>query len=297
MTGAAAWPARRAPTAAGPTRSTAAATRCSSTRSTPPAAPPSASTCRSSTRSELYRLGLNVDPASGAITVLERGRPSATVDPRSFEVSAVTQRRWRFSADRWGRGSRLARLRWPSRPGLGCSRRPVRWPCGVTAAPPLDRGRRRRDCLAGRRAPRRTARAGRGVRATDFANHDRDDRPHRRGAADLARAHDGLPTSWDSRPGDPLVLVFGCIHGDECAGIRAARLAATCRLPAPRRRPRRRRRTSTPTAARSGTRLNARRRRPQPQLRARLAADRRAGRPEYSGSRPFSEPETRIARG
>lgn len=39
---------------------------------------------------QLYRLGLSVDPASGAITVLERGRPSVTVDPRSFEVSAVT---------------------------------------------------------------------------------------------------------------------------------------------------------------------------------------------------------------
>lgn len=33
-----------------------------------------------------FRLGLDVDPASGAITVLERGDPAATVDPETFEV-------------------------------------------------------------------------------------------------------------------------------------------------------------------------------------------------------------------
>jgi hypothetical protein len=38
---------------------------------------------------QLYRLGLSLDESSGAIAVLERGRPAATVDPRSFEVSPV----------------------------------------------------------------------------------------------------------------------------------------------------------------------------------------------------------------
>lgn len=35
-----------------------------------------------------YRLGLEVDPATGVITVLERDRPAAVVDPRTFEVGA-----------------------------------------------------------------------------------------------------------------------------------------------------------------------------------------------------------------
>ena len=36
---------------------------------------------------DIYQLGLNMDPASGELTVLERGKPVAVVDPQTFEVS------------------------------------------------------------------------------------------------------------------------------------------------------------------------------------------------------------------
>ena len=36
---------------------------------------------------DIYRLGLNLDPASGELTVLEQGTPVAVVDPQTFEVS------------------------------------------------------------------------------------------------------------------------------------------------------------------------------------------------------------------
>ena len=51
-----------------------------------------------------------------------------------------------------------------------------------------------------------------------------------------------------------------------------------------------------PRRAPRGTRVNARRRRSEPQLLVRLAADRPSRRPSVPGPRPFSEPETRIAR-
>lgn len=37
---------------------------------------------------DLYRLGLEADPASGALTVLLRGDPAAVVDPETFEVGS-----------------------------------------------------------------------------------------------------------------------------------------------------------------------------------------------------------------
>lgn len=42
---------------------------------------------------ELFNIRLDVDPASGEITVLRGGRPAATVDPAGFEVSPVSSRR------------------------------------------------------------------------------------------------------------------------------------------------------------------------------------------------------------
>jgi len=36
---------------------------------------------------DMYQLGLNLDPASGELTVLEQGKPLAVVDPETFEVS------------------------------------------------------------------------------------------------------------------------------------------------------------------------------------------------------------------
>lgn len=38
---------------------------------------------------ELYRLGLEIDRSTGELTVLRKGDPAATVDPQSFEVTAV----------------------------------------------------------------------------------------------------------------------------------------------------------------------------------------------------------------
>jgi hypothetical protein len=36
---------------------------------------------------DMYQLGLNLDPGSGQITVLDQGAPVAVVDPETFEVS------------------------------------------------------------------------------------------------------------------------------------------------------------------------------------------------------------------
>lgn len=111
----------------------------------------------------------------------------------------------------------------------------------------------------------------------------------------VARAENGLPPSWDARPGGPLVLAFGCIHGDECAGSRAARLASDLPCPPPGDGlvvvP-----NLNPDGRALGTRLNGR----GVDLNRNFAFDwRPSGQPwdpEYSGPRPFSEPESRIAR-
>ena len=39
---------------------------------------------------DIYQLGLNMDPASGELTVLNQGEPVALVDPQTFEVSDPT---------------------------------------------------------------------------------------------------------------------------------------------------------------------------------------------------------------
>ncbi len=90
-----------------------------------------------------------------------------------------------------------------------------------------------------------------------------------------------------------VVLVVGCIHGDECSGLAVTRRLART---SPRRfhlwiLP-----VLNPDGLARGTRQNARGVDLNRNFRARW---RRAGTPwdaEYPGPRPFSEPETRIAR-
>ncbi len=126
----------------------------------------------------------------------------------------------------------------------------------------------------------------------------------RRAEVVLGRSSDGRPITavaengvGDARQGrsnGPLVLVFGCIHGDECAGIRAVArsrrgcppygdgLVTVANL--------------NPDGLDHGTRLNGR----GVDLNRNFASDWRPigvpGDPEHSGPRPFSEPESRIAR-
>jgi murein peptide amidase A len=112
--------------------------------------------------------------------------------------------------------------------------------------------------------------------------HSADGRPIQAWATDGLRSH------------GPLILVFGCIHGDECAGMdvlarvrhncppHAAGIVAVRNL--------------NPDGLALGTRLNG----DGVDLNRNFAYDWRPigvpGDPEHSGSAPFSEPETRLAR-
>ena len=114
------------------------------------------------------------------------------------------------------------------------------------------------------------------------------------GRAISATARTGIGDARHGRSNGPLVLVFGCIHGDECAGIRAvekawrgcppygAGLVTVSNL--------------NPDGLELGTRLNGR----GVDVNRNFAADWRPigvpGDPEHSGPRPFSEPESRLAR-
>jgi protein MpaA len=119
----------------------------------------------------------------------------------------------------------------------------------------------------------------------------------RRAEVVLGRSTEGRPINAVAVNGSedgPLVLVFGCIHGDECAGIAATRRAHLCRRPpagdlvvV---------RNVNPDGLALGTRLNGR----GVDLNRNFATDWRPigapGDPEHSGPRPFSESETRLAR-
>jgi murein peptide amidase A len=109
-----------------------------------------------------------------------------------------------------------------------------------------------------------------------------------------AVAENGLGNAREGYSDGPLVLAFGCIHGDECAGIEAVErsrrgcppygdgLVTVANL--------------NPDGLAHDSRLNGR----GVDLNRNFASDWRPigvpGDPEHSGRRAFSEPETRIAR-
>jgi protein MpaA len=134
-------------------------------------------------------------------------------------------------------------------------------------------------------------RAPMGGRAEVVLGHSANGRPI------TATAMNGVGTMVSGGDGDrggPVILVFGCIHGDECAGTRAVEkswrgcppygggLVTVDNL--------------DPDGLALGTRLNAN----GVDLNRNFAYDWRPigvpGDLEYSGTAPFSEPETRIAR-
>lgn len=146
------------------------------------------------------------------------------------------------------------------------------------------------------------------LRAGPLAELERAVRPRRptvrRAEVTLGRSADGRPITATATNGSgnghsgrsdgPLVLVVGCIHGDECAGTSAvAHSERGCPpygdglVTVP---------DLNPDGLALGTRLNAR----GVDLNRNFTWDWRAigvpGDPEHSGPAPFSEPETRIAR-
>jgi murein peptide amidase A len=116
-----------------------------------------------------------------------------------------------------------------------------------------------------------------------------------RGRPITAIARNGVRTSATTRPGGPLVLVFGCVHGDECAAIDAVKRAIDAGCPPPGDGlvvvP-----NLNPDGYALGTRLNARGVDLNRNFSVDWAPGGAPGDLEYPGPGPFSEPETRIAR-
>lgn len=113
----------------------------------------------------------------------------------------------------------------------------------------------------------------------------------------IGRSAEGRPIraiALGDRAAPRRVLVVGCIHGNECAGIRATRRLA--RLPAPRGSVIWIVHQLNPDGARLGVRQNAR----GVDLNRNFDAGWRAGGrpwdPVYPGARPFSARETRVIR-
>jgi len=119
----------------------------------------------------------------------------------------------------------------------------------------------------------------------------------RRTTVTIGRSAEGRPiraVAMNGQTDGPMVLVVGCIHGTECAGLRIAEtLHQGCppegdgMVVVP---------NLNPDGFALGSRLNAR----GVDLNRNFATDWRpigvAGDPEHSGREPFSEPETRVAR-
>ncbi len=111
----------------------------------------------------------------------------------------------------------------------------------------------------------------------------------------VGRSAEGRPIGLLQR-GDPAIegelLVFGCVHGDECAGSEIQPLANGCPDPhsdillVP---------NLDPDGTAQGTRLNGRGVDLNRNFPSGWKPIGRRGDPEYAGPRPFSEPETRLA--
>jgi murein peptide amidase A len=95
-------------------------------------------------------------------------------------------------------------------------------------------------------------------------------------------------------PGEPRILVVGCIHGNECAGMAVIR--ALRRRPPPRHADLWLVPSLNPDGRAAGTRQNARGVDLNRNFSAGWSRHGAPGSTYYSGPRPFSEPETRAAR-
>ena len=113
------------------------------------------------------------------------------------------------------------------------------------------------------------------------------------GRAITASAINGLG-GGHARGAGPMVLAVGCIHGDECAGIKA--VARSRRGSPPSGDGVVTVRNLNPDGLALGTRVNARGVDLNRNFPAAWRASRAPGNPEYPGPRPFSEPESRISR-
>lgn len=114
-------------------------------------------------------------------------------------------------------------------------------------------------------------------------------------SGDIGRSLEGRPIRL-RQYGDPRfrgrVLVFACIHGDECAGRSIAPLRGGCPEPnanvfvVP---------SLNPDGSAAASRLNSRGVDLNRNFPSQWQARGQPGTPEYSGPQPFSEPETRLA--